>query len=67
MSTLKLKMHPKLLVRNPKIFKIWILIFRVPKNSISGLPYLRRGWVEDFKIYIFLATNIQKLVRNICF
>ena len=64
MSTLKLKIHPELLVRNPKNFKILNLIFRVPKNSISGLPYLKRVWVEDFEINIFLATNIQAIVRN---
>ena len=62
MATLKLKIHTELLVRNINTFKICNLIFRVPKKSISGLPYLGKGWGKDFKNYINLTTNIQKLM-----
>ena len=60
MATLKLKKHTELLVRNIKTFKICNLIFRVPKKSISGLPYLPMGWGKDINFCVFMTSRALK-------
>ena len=37
-----------------------ILYFRLPKKSISGLPYLRNSSIDNFKISIILLVLVQE-------
>ena len=41
MATLKMKISFIYIKKKLKIFQTWNLIFRVPKKSTSGLPYLK--------------------------
>ena len=36
--------------------------FQGSQKSLSGFPYLKKGWGKDFKKCIDLTTNIQKLM-----
>ena len=53
-----MKINTKFLIRGIRTFKIQISIFRVPKNCLSGLPYLKKSWLKYFKKYIKLTTYI---------
>ena len=64
MATLKMKSDPILLLRKLKNPWIWILIFRVAKFWLSGLPYLIKGSIDDFLIGVILWSRILKYGNN---
>ena len=41
-----------------KNLEIWILIFRVPKKSMSGLPYLLKPWLTFFNFFGKSISNL---------
>ena len=64
MATLKIKSDLKLLLRTLKNLWIQILFFRVAKFWLSGLPYLRRGSIDDFLIGVILWFRVLKNENN---
>ena len=40
------------------------MFFRVAKFCLSGLPDLRRGWVNFFKTPIYIIYGVQKWIPN---
>ena len=64
MATLKIKSDLILLLRKLKNLWIQILFFRVAKFWLSGLPYLRRGSIDDFLINVILWFRVLKKENN---
>ena len=60
MATLKIKFDLIILLRKLKNQWIWILFFRVPKIWHSGLPYLRKPWIDDFLFHVILWSRVLK-------
>ena len=62
MATLKMKIVIKFNIKTLKTFKIWNLIFRVPRNGMSGLPYLQMGWGKVFQNICFHDYHNPKVL-----
>ena len=62
MATLQIKSNPKFSHNYSQGSQIWCLIFRVPKISLSWLPYLQKGWWKVqyiLKFMFFLSPKLQ--------